>query len=268
MSIIGATCAALLLSRSWPGGVPEIDLWPSQLHVVDRIFQDMRDLVVALPTSAGKTRIAELSILACLAQMRRTVYVTPLRALSAQTEQVLARTFSPLGVRVSSLYGSVGVSDVDEDALRSSEIVVATPEKLDFALRADPSVLNNVGLVVLDEGHMIGASEREVRYEAPDSATATPPRRLGAPHPLSLCRVSFPGTISTTSSHGSPTTSLTGFIEKSGALRGNVSVWSSGAATMPRLTITVGPDQPFIPRYFESRQPTSQAEENVPGGPA
>jgi replicative superfamily II helicase len=52
------------------------------------------------------------------------------------------------------------------DTLRSSEIVVATPEKLDFALRSDPSVLDDVGLVVLDEGHMIGASEREVRYEA------------------------------------------------------------------------------------------------------
>lgn len=86
--------------------------------------------------------------------------------MSAQTEKVLARTFSPLGVRVSSLYGSMGVSDVDEDAPRSSEIVVATPEKLDFALRSDPSVLDDVGLVVLDEGHMIGASEREVRYEA------------------------------------------------------------------------------------------------------
>jgi replicative superfamily II helicase len=144
----------------------EIDLWPSQLHVVDRIFRDERDLVVALPTSAGKTRIAELSILACLARERRTVYVTPLRALSAQSEQVLARTFSPLGIRVSSLYGSMGVSDVDEDSLHSSEIVVATPEKLDFALRTDPSVLDDVGLVVLDEGHMIGASEREVRYEA------------------------------------------------------------------------------------------------------
>ncbi len=107
----------------------EIDLWPSQLHVVNRLFQDSRDLVVALPTSAGKTRIAELSILACLAQGRRTVYVTPLRALSAQTEHVLSRTFSPLGVRVSSLYGSMGTSDVDEDTLRSSQIVVATPEK-------------------------------------------------------------------------------------------------------------------------------------------
>ena len=133
-------------------GRSEIDLWPSQLHVVDRIFQDGRDLVVALPTSAGKTRIAELSILACLAQNRRTVYVTPLRALSAQTEQILARTFSPLGIRVSSLYGSMGTSDVDEDTLRSSEIVVATPEKLDFALRSDPSVLDDVGPRCLGRG--------------------------------------------------------------------------------------------------------------------
>lgn len=78
----------------------EIDLWPSQLHVVERIFADASDLVVALPTSAGKTRIAELAILACMARGMRTVYVTPLRALSAQTEQILARTFGPLGARV------------------------------------------------------------------------------------------------------------------------------------------------------------------------
>lgn len=144
----------------------EIDLWPSQLHVLDQIFSGTNDLVVALPTSAGKTRIAELSILACLAQGRRAVYITPLRALSAQTERILERTFTPLGVQVSSLYGSMGTSNLDEDALRMSDIVVATPEKLDFALRSDPSVLNDVGVVILDEGHMIGPNEREVRYEA------------------------------------------------------------------------------------------------------
>jgi hypothetical protein len=77
------------------------------------------------------------------------------------------------------------------EALRSSEIVVATPEKLDFALRSDPSVLDDVGLVLLDEGHMIGASEREVRYESPNPAAATSPERLDSPHPLSLGRLSL-----------------------------------------------------------------------------
>lgn len=143
----------------------EIELWPSQLDAATRAFNLNDNMVVSLPTSAGKTRIAELCILACLAAGKRVVFVTPLRALSAQTELVLQRTFQSLGKTVSSLYGSIGVSAVDENILRERDIIVATPEKLDFALRNEPSLLDDVGLIVLDEGHMIGLGEREVRYE-------------------------------------------------------------------------------------------------------
>lgn len=143
----------------------EIELWPSQLRAAKRAIDLDDDMVVSLPTSAGKTRIAELCILATLALGRRVVFVTPLRALSAQTEVTLHRTFGILGKTVSSLYGSIGVSGVDQDALRTRDIVIATPEKLDFALRNDASLLDDVGLVVLDEGHMIGLGEREIRYE-------------------------------------------------------------------------------------------------------
>ena len=143
----------------------EVDLWPSQVPAATRAVDQSDDLVVSLPTSAGKTRIAELCILRCLSAGKRVVFVTPLRALSAQTETTLQRTFSPLGKSISALYGSIGVSGLDEDAIRERDIVVATPEKLDFALRNDPSLLDNVGLLVFDEGHMIGINEREVRYE-------------------------------------------------------------------------------------------------------
>lgn len=144
----------------------EVELWPSQLEAAGKVLEFDSNLVLSLPTSAGKTRIAEICILACLAQGKRVVFVTPLRALSAQTEVGLRKTFNPLGKSVSSLYGSIGASGNDVDALRTRHIVVATPEKLDFALRSDPTLLDDVGLVVLDEGHMIGLSEREVRYEA------------------------------------------------------------------------------------------------------
>jgi superfamily II DNA/RNA helicase len=253
------TFVAALFAR----GRSEIDLWPSQLHVVERIFGTTQDLVVALPTSAGKTRIAELCMLACLAQGRRVVYVTPLRALSAQTEQVLDRTFGPLGVRVSSLYGSMGVSDIDEDALRSSQIVVATPEKLDFALRSDPSVLDDVGLVVLDEGHMIGPSEREVRYEAQiqrllrraDADT----RRivcLSAVFPSGDDLDDFVAWITDDAPDGlhredwRPTQQRFGLVE-----------WRGDHA---RLTMTVGEDQPFIPRYLEAKTPTGRRRKPFP----
>lgn len=143
----------------------EIDLWPSQLDGATRAVSDLDDLVVSLPTSAGKTRVAELCILRCLAIGKRVLFITPLRALSAQTETSLRKTFLPLGKSVSSLYGSMGTSDFEQDVLKTQDIVVGTPEKLDFALRNEPSLIDDVGLVVLDEGHMIGLNEREISYE-------------------------------------------------------------------------------------------------------
>ena len=144
---------------------PTVELWPSQLEAAQRATNPIDNLVVALPTSAGKTRIAELCILRALASNRRIVYVTPLRALSAQVERDLSQTFLRLGFSVSSLYSSVELDSGDAETLRQGHIVVSTPEKLSFALRNDASLIDDVGLIVLDEGHMLGPDEREVRYE-------------------------------------------------------------------------------------------------------
>jgi superfamily II DNA/RNA helicase len=152
---------ATLVKRS----VSEVDLWPSQLNAVARAFDINDDLIVSLPTSAGKTRVAEVCILRTLSLSQRVVFVTPLRALSAQTERTLRRTFMPLGFSVSSLYGSSGMTGEDRDSLGNRDIVITTPEKLDFALRNNPTLLDQVGLIVLDEGHCIGREEREIRYE-------------------------------------------------------------------------------------------------------
>jgi hypothetical protein len=155
----------LFIASLFKRNTAEIELWPSQLEGAKRAVNDIDDLVVSLPTSAGKTRIAELCILRCLAIGKRVLFITPLRALSAQTEYSLRKTFLPLGKSVSSLYGSIGTSDFEQDVLKTRDIVVGTPEKLDFALRNDPSLIDDVGLIVLDEGHMIGINEREINYE-------------------------------------------------------------------------------------------------------
>lgn len=155
----------LFISSLYARKTAEVELWPSQREAARRSTDVTDDLVVALPTSAGKTRVAEIAALMTLSSARRVLIVTPLRALSAQTERSFRKTFAPLGFSVSSLYGASGLSAGDEDALRSREIIIATPEKLDFALRSDPSLIDDVGLIVLDEGHMIGPSEREIRYE-------------------------------------------------------------------------------------------------------
>ncbi|MEE9454685.1 MAG: DEAD/DEAH box helicase [Paracoccaceae bacterium] len=152
---------AALFSQS----TSQVELWPSQIAAARRAADPNDDLVVALPTSAGKTRIAELATLTCLSQGKRVLIVTPLRALSAQTERSFRSAFIPLGARVSSLYGASGFSSGDASALENDGIVVATPEKLDFALRSDPHIIDDIGLIVLDEGHLIGPSSREILFE-------------------------------------------------------------------------------------------------------
>jgi hypothetical protein len=103
---------------------PHIELWPSQLAAAARAVDPSDDLVIALPTSAGKTRIAELCILRALADAKRIIYVTPLRALSAQVERVLAKTFVPLGATVTSLYGASGTTIADTKTIVSASIVL------------------------------------------------------------------------------------------------------------------------------------------------
>ena len=156
----------MFLASLYSRKISAVELWPSQINAAKRAVNLIDHLVVSLPTSAGKTRIAEICTLMCLSvKGKRVLFITPLRALSAQTERTFRETFTPLGFSVSSLYGASGAPPDDQDALRSQDIVIATPEKLDFAMRSDPQIIDNVGLIVLDEGHMIGPGERELRYE-------------------------------------------------------------------------------------------------------
>lgn len=241
---------ALLQRRS----EAEVDLWPSQIEAATRAVDQSDDLVVSLPTSAGKTRIAELCILRCLAGGKRIVFVTPLRALSAQTETILQRTFGPLGKTISALYGSIGVSGFDEDAIRERDIVVATPEKLDFALRNDPCLLDDVGLLVFDEGHMIGLNEREVRYEVQIQRLL---RRADAQQRRIVC-------LSAILPDGDQLEDFAGWLRRDHPggliklnwrptrLRFGEVVWSSPSA---RLNLRVGDERPWVQRYLTGAVP-------------
>ncbi|MFC5082438.1 DEAD/DEAH box helicase [Microvirga arabica] len=235
----------------------EVDLWPSQIAAAERAVDQSDDLVVSLPTSAGKTRIAELCILRCLAGGKRVFFVTPLRALSAQTEASLQRTFGPLGKTVSALYGCIGVSGFDEDAVRQRHIVVATPEKLDFALRNDPSLLDDVGLLVFDEGHMIGLNEREVRYEVQIQRLL---KRSDAHQRRIVC-------LSAILPDGSQLDDFANWLRRdhSGGvirndwrptrLRYGEVVWTGQSA---HLNLRVGDERPFVPNYITGFVPPNK----------
>jgi hypothetical protein len=257
------TVRQLFLSSLYGRKNAEVELWPSQREAAQRSSDTSDDLVVALPTSAGKTRIAEIAALMALSCRKRVLIVTPLRALSAQTDRSFRKTFSPLGFTVSSLYGASGISAGDEDALRSKNIVIATPEKLDFALRNDPTLINDVGLIVLDEGHMIGPTEREIRYEILVQRLL---RRSDANDRRIIC-------LSAILPDGEQLDDLTAWIRsdvkgdpiesrwRPTRQRFGTLMWQGAAA---RLSFDLNDDGPFLARFVERVLPLGKQQKPLP----
>ncbi len=147
---------------------PVMELWNSQRAALP-LALDLSNggAVVNLRTSAGKTRVAELAILRTLASDfgARIFYLAPFRSLALEIEETLTSTFSWLGYQVSHLYGGSRVSSVDTELAADSTIMIATPEKARALFRSVPDLFENLKLLIIDEGHLIGPSERYVRNE-------------------------------------------------------------------------------------------------------
>ncbi|MCD2191465.1 DEAD/DEAH box helicase [Actinomycetospora soli] len=144
------------------------ELWPSQEAAVARgLFNPALAHVVRMPTSAGKTRVAEMAIVHAIASRpgAKCLYVAPFNALASEVETSFNLVFGDLGLGVSALAGAFDSGDIDGDLTSDDELLVLTPEKLDQLLRQAPEAIDNVTLVVLDEGHLVGEPGRGPKYE-------------------------------------------------------------------------------------------------------
>jgi superfamily II DNA/RNA helicase len=133
-------------------------------------------VVIDLPTSGGKTLLAQFRILQALNQFAEeggwVAYVVPTKALSAQITRRLRRDFTPVGVRVEQLTGAVEVDAIEEEMLtgdaqgdeRSFDVLVATPEKLQLVIR-NKKVQRPLALIVMDEAQNMESKSRGMRIE-------------------------------------------------------------------------------------------------------
>lgn len=153
---------------------PVTQVWPSQRRVLDAelICGSRPNLVVTMPTSAGKTNIAEWAILDAVSDggvgplgRPLVVYVVPTRALAGEVESKLTRTLGRVGLAVSAVFGGWEQVQYELQLIAHLDVLVVTSEKLDLLLRNDESIADRLSLVVVDEGHLIGEGERGLRLE-------------------------------------------------------------------------------------------------------
>jgi len=144
------------------------ELWRSQREAIPVVLDQARaGAVVTMRTSSGKTRVAELAILQTLYNdpAAKILYLAPFRSLALEIEQTLGRIFDLCGFQVSHLYGGFRFGSADKQLAETSSITIAAPEKARAILRSSPELLSDVKLIIIDEGHLIGANERYVKNE-------------------------------------------------------------------------------------------------------
>jgi ATP-dependent RNA helicase HelY len=113
-------------------------------------------VLVAAPTSSGKTLVAEYAVAHALAEGTKAFYTAPIKALSNQKYRDLA-----------AIHGDdrVGLLTGDNAINGDAPIVVMTTEVLRNMIYGRSHQLDDLGLVVLDEVHFLQDSYRGPVWE-------------------------------------------------------------------------------------------------------
>ncbi|PCN47154.1 RNA helicase [Curtobacterium sp. 'Ferrero'] len=132
------------------------DLDPFQLAACGAIDQG-RSVLVAAPTGAGKTIVAEFAIWLAMRQPTAKVfYTTPMKALSNQKYAELVQVYGET---------EVGLLTGDTNANPRARVVVMTTEVLRNMIYADSDLLDDLAWVVLDEVHYLADRFRGAVWE-------------------------------------------------------------------------------------------------------
>ncbi|MDR5700095.1 DEAD/DEAH box helicase [Agromyces aerolatus] len=132
------------------------DLDPFQLAACAALDDD-RSVLVAAPTGAGKTVVAEFAVyLAMQGERDKVFYTTPIKALSNQKYQEFSDRWGA---------DQVGLLTGDTNVNSSARIVVMTTEVLRNMLYADSPLLDRLAYVVMDEVHYLADRFRGAVWE-------------------------------------------------------------------------------------------------------
>ncbi|MEM2874300.1 MAG: DEAD/DEAH box helicase, partial [Candidatus Nanoarchaeia archaeon] len=127
---------------------------PVQLAAIKAGLLELKDsFVISSPTASGKTLIAELFMIKAILEKRcKAIYVVPLRALANEKYLQFKEKYSGLGIKVAI---STGDFDSVDMWLADYNLIILTSEKVDSLLRHKAPFLQQVGVAVIDECHLI-----------------------------------------------------------------------------------------------------------------
>jgi helicase len=133
------------------------ELFPPQQAAFETGVLEGNNLVLAVPTSSGKTLVAEICMLKTILDGRgKGLYLVPLRSL-AHEKYADFKKYEQIGITTAM---SVGDYDSSGTKLRDADIVIVTTERADSLIRHTAECLDEIGVVVADELHLVNDTSR------------------------------------------------------------------------------------------------------------
>ncbi|MFB5605233.1 MAG: DEAD/DEAH box helicase [Nitrosarchaeum sp.] len=136
-------------------------LYPPQADCIDAGLLNGKSILVSAPTASGKTLTAIIAMINYLSKNNgKVVYLSPLRALAAEKFTEFKKLENlDLGKKI-----RIGISTGDfenlEKNLEKNNVLVLTNEKMDSIIRHSAEWIDEIGLVIADEIHLIGDESR------------------------------------------------------------------------------------------------------------
>ena len=136
-------------------------LYPPQADSVESGLLDGKNILVSAPTASGKTLIAMLAMLSYLSKNKgKVIYLSPLRALAAEKFSEFKKLEKiSLGNKVKVAISTGDFENIEKN-LEKSNVLILTNEKMDSIIRHGAEWVDDVGLVISDEVHLIGDENR------------------------------------------------------------------------------------------------------------
>lgn len=139
-------------------GISQLYSWQVDCLQVDGVLQ-RRNLVYCASTSAGKSFVAEtLMLRRVLSTGKMALLVLPYVSICTEKAEHLEALLEPLGKHVRSYYGNQGGGTLPKD----TSVAVCTIEKANSLINRllEEGRLSEVGIIVIDELHMVGDQSR------------------------------------------------------------------------------------------------------------
>lgn len=147
---------------------PVWEFFPSQIEAINAgLLTGARTYSLQMPTGSGKTALTETLLFSHLTDRPddKAVLLVPYRALARELRHSLGKQLSLMGLPVRTVYGGTVPTPEEAEDLADVRVLIATPESLTGLFGVQPGLVEQVSLVVCDEGHLLDSGARGVGLE-------------------------------------------------------------------------------------------------------